>query len=123
MQFEFIATEDPFTFGEVIGRQTDLIALHQFVHLLTEERQINGIDVLEIILSVLILRGVHTVDEIIIHREHLRTDTVDEQLDLQTFGERGLTGRRSTGDEDDLRSFLRDGIGYLGDLLLVQRLG
>ena len=123
LQFEFIAAEDTLTLVKIIGRQADLLAVHQIVHLLAEERQIDGIDILEVILSVLVFGRIHAVDEIVIHREHFGTDTVDQQLDLETFGESGLTGRRSTGDKDDLRPFLGNGIGYLGDLLLVQGLG
>ena len=92
------------------------------MHLLTEEGQIDGIDSLKVVLTILILRRIDTVDEIIIHGKHLRPNTIYQQLDLQTLGESSLTGRRSTGDKDNLRPFGGDRICYLGDLLLMQSL-
>ena len=66
------------------------------MHLLLEERQINGLHRLKIVFAVLVLRRIDTVDEIVIHGEHFGLDTIDEQLDLQTLGESSLTGRRRT---------------------------
>ena len=77
---------------------------------------------LEVPYAVLVLRSVHTVNEIVIHREHLRAHPVHQQLYLESFGESSLSGRRSSGDKDDLRPLLSNRIGYLRDFLLVQRL-
>ena len=122
LQLQFASLEDTLTDSKIIRRQIHFLAVQEIMHLLAEERQIDRIDRLKIIFSVRVTRRVHTIDEIVVHGEHLRLDTIYQQLDLQTFGERSFTGRRRTGDKHDLRPFLRDSIRRLCNLLLVQSL-
>ena len=93
------------------------------MHLFLEERQIYGMYGLKIIFSVLILRSVNAVHKVIVHRQHFRLDSIYHQLNLQTLGERRLSGRRRTADKHNLRALFRDSISRLSYLLLVQRLG
>ena len=76
LKFQFASFEDTLTDGEVISGQDYFLTVQQLMHLLAEERQINGVHILKIVLTVRILRGIHTVDEIVIHGEHLGFDTV-----------------------------------------------
>ena len=76
LQFQFIAAEDAFAFGEIVSRQVHLFAVQQVMHLLAEERQVHRLDMLEVPNPILIFRRVHAVDEIVVHGQHFRPYTV-----------------------------------------------
>ena len=58
---------------------------------MAEIGEVEGVDVLEIPVSVLVSGSIHAVDEVVIHRDDDGLDTIDEQLDLQSLGEGGLS--------------------------------
>ena len=96
VESEPLSLEDSFAFFERIGREFDLFTFEQVAHLLTEIRQIKGIDILEIPIAVLIAGGIYTVHEIVIHRDDNGLDTINEQLDLQSLGEGGFSRGRGS---------------------------
>ena len=91
LELELIALELAFAGLEVEAGQCDLFPLKQVSQLLAEERQVDRLDVLEIPITVLVLRCVFAVDEVVIHREHNRAHAVDKHLDSETFTEGRLT--------------------------------
>ena len=91
VESEPLSLEDSFAFFERIGREFDLFTFEQVAHLLTEIREVKGVDVLEVPVAVFISRGVHSVDKVVIHGDDNGLDTIYEQLYLQSLGEGGLS--------------------------------
>jgi hypothetical protein len=91
---------------------------------LVQERQVDGLDGLEVRLAVGVARGLLAVDVVVVQREGHRVHPVDAQLDREALGEGGLPRGRRAGDGDQLDALAgHDLVGDLGDALLVERLG
>ena len=93
--------------------------------MLVEEVDVQGVEMLEVVVALAIPRVVLPIDEVVVQGEGHGPEAAGEKLDGEPLGEGGLARRRRTGDEDDAHVLLllADLVGDLGDLLLVERLG
>ena len=120
----------------------DLIALSQMQHTdnaantnsvalcgknAVQKLQINGLQSLEVIFAILILRRTVTVNKVIIERNQHRVKTQDAQLNAQTFCRGSLTTRRGTRDKHHTCAVctisLVNLVSHSSNLLLVESLG
>lgn len=79
---------------EVIARQLNLLARKERVELLVEQRDVERVEALVVVVALVVLRRKLTVDEIIVQRNLHRLDAAREQLYGQTLAERCLAARR-----------------------------
>ena len=108
---------------EVVARQFHLLAPEEGVHLLVEQRQVQGVQVFVVVVALLVAGRLVAVDEIIIQRDGYRFDAVDGQLYRQSLAGGRLAAAAGTGNENQADA---PALGYLvgdtGNLLLLQGL-
>ena len=123
LHLQTLPTAYTLTSREVIAGQFHLLASEQGIHLFIKQRNVQGMEMLEIIVSLFVTRGLVTVQEVIVERDADRLDAVDGQLHAEAFAGRGLATAAGACYEHHLNTlptcYL---IGYLGNLLLLQGL-
>ena len=107
---------------EVVARQLHLLACQQLVHLLVEQRGIHGLYTLEVVVAVGILGRVHTVHEVVVRTDDVRTHAGCHEQDGQTLAGGGLSAGRGTGQEHQFGAFLHDVVHYLVQFLFLKGL-
>lgn len=90
-----------------------------------EQRDIEGLEGLEIVVAVGAPRGLLPIEEVVVEREADRAQPVDLELRAQPLQEGGLPGRGRAGDEQHTQcaALPQDLVGDVGDALLVEGLG
>ena len=123
VEFQVLATLFALPFLEIILGQFHLLSCEKRVELLIEQRDIEGIETLEVVVALSVSRGVVTVDEIVVERHHHRSAAVAHQLYGQSFAGGSLATRRRSGNQYDTHAVaLCDILGNLSNLLLLQGL-
>ena len=106
---------------EIVARQLNFLATHERVHLLIEQRQVEGVKVFEVVVAILVLGGLLAVEEVVVEGNADRVNAVDSQLYGESLARRCLTATAGTGYEHHLDTLLMGYlVGYLGYLLLLQ---
>ena len=80
LKLQLLATTFAASLLEVITRQLYLFTSKQGCELLIKQRQIQGVQMLEIVVTLLIARRLVTIQEIIIERDINWLDTINGQL-------------------------------------------
>ena len=121
LQLQFFSTPLALAFLKVIARQLYLLASEQCRKLLVKQRQIQGMQVLKIVIALIIFWRLLAVEEIIIQRDTHRMDTIHSQLHTKTLTGGGFTRRRRTGYQHQFNTLaLSYLIGYISNLLFLQ---
>ena len=108
---------------EIIFGQFHLFAAKQRVELLVEQRQIERIKTLVIIISLCIFRRIGAVDEIIVQANLQRFDTIGQELNRQALASGGLSRRRRPRQQHQFHTIARGNlVGNLRNFLLLQGL-
>jgi hypothetical protein len=82
----------------------------------------DGVDVLVVGFAIFIKRIASVADEVVVGGEHHRSEAVDAQVYSQALRRGRLTGRRRSGDEDELRHGVLGGdpVGDLREVPVVK---
>ena len=121
LQLQFLSALDALARRKIIFRQIHLLTTEEGIELVVEQVEIQRIDALKIIFSILILRGLIPVHEIIIERNLQRFQSVYGKLNAQALAGCCLTGRRRTGKKHELHTLaLGNILSNLSQLLLLQ---
>ena len=109
---------------EIVARQFHLLTYEQAVHLIVEQRQVERLNVLKVVVARLVERRERAIHEIVVERNRYRFLATRHQLHTQALGEGRFARRRGTGDEHHAQGIVRsDVVGNLCDLFFLQRLG
>ena len=76
--------------GEVVARQLNLLAAQQRVQLLVEQRQVQRVQVLEVVVAAGVARCLVAVHEIVVERDADGLHTAHQQLHAQPLARSGL---------------------------------
>ena len=83
---------------EVVSGECDSLAAKESREIVAKPLDVEGTEGVEIgVLTVLLVKDLSR-EEVVVHRERVRMDSVRQQLDRQTAGERRLAGRGRTRD-------------------------
>ena len=106
---------------KIIPWDLDFLTGKETNHILIKEFCIQCINGFVIILPLFIQRGILTVEEIIIQRDHYRAKSIDTQLYPQSLSEGGLPGRGRPRNQDqsDMLPMRRNMIGNLCNSLFL----
>ena len=97
--------------------------MEEGVHLFVEQRNVQSVQVFEVIVTTLIARRLVTIKEIVVERDADGLQTIHGQLHGEAFTGRGLTTAAGTCYKYHLDGLPRGNlIGYLGYFLLLQGL-
>ena len=108
---------------EVVTGQFHLLTTEQSVQLLVEQGNIQGVEVLKVVVATLVEGGLVAVLEIVVQRDAYGLQPVDGQLDADALaGSRLTTGRRTCNEHHSDAGPMGYLVGYLGYLLLLQGL-
>ena len=91
VQTQLPATLHTLTCGEVIAWQFNLLTTEQRVHLLSQQWQVQGVQVLEVVITCGITGSKLTVQEIVVERDGNRFDAIHSQLHREALTRGGLT--------------------------------
>ena len=110
---------------EIEPRDLNGLTVDEPADAVPEQRDVQCVDRLKVIVAVFIPRRQHPVEEEIIHFDRDRGNAVGQQLDGKPFGGGGLSGRRRSGDhhDPDLIPVFCDRFRGFGELTVLQRLG
>ena len=118
---QFLTAHLTLAFLEIIARQLHLISTEQRLQLFVQQGEVQGVQVFKIIVTILVLRCLFTIQEIVVERDADRIDAIDGQLHRQSFTSGRLTAGRRSGNEHQLHTLA---VGYLicnlTDFLLLQ---
>ena len=121
VECKFLATLHAFASREVIARQLYLFTLEQRIQLLVEEREVQGVQMFEVVVTFLVERCLLTVEEVVVEGDADGLDAIGDELDAESFAGGGLTRRRRTGNQYQTDTLaLGYLIGNLGNLLLLK---
>ena len=128
IQSQSLAAHLPDAGIEVESRKFHFFPIQQHLELAIEKVQVKRIERFIIILPILRFRSIHSVHKIIIQRYGVWFQSVSHQLNAQTLAEGSLTGRRRSGNQNQLHrisllSTMEDFIGNLRDALFLQGFG
>ena len=108
-----VATELAFAGLEVVSRHFHLFSFKESLHIVVEEFEVHGVEILEIVFSVFVEWSICTVHEIIVERNHLRTQELGHEVGAKTLGGSGLTARRRSCNQHDARTATFESVGNL----------
>jgi len=110
---------------EIEAGKADFLLPDKAEQVLVEEWKVNRLNVLVVRLSIRPFGIARIAHEIVIRGQGYGAKPVDRQLGGESLGQRRLSGRGRTGDEDKLDAAppRRNGIGDTDHLVFVQRFG
>ena len=123
LQLQLLAAGLTLACLEIVAWQLHFLATQQGIHLVVEQRDIEGVQVLEVIVAIGITRCEVTVEEIVVEGDADRIDAIDGQL----YGESLAGGGLATAGGACYQHYLDAAaagylVGNLADLLLLQGL-
>ncbi len=110
---------------EVVKRDHDPLASDQPAQLVVDQRQVEGLRRLEVVVAVLVLRVKLQVEEVVVHRQRYQVEAHLGQHVGQLGGGRGLARGGGAGDDDQLQrgATLADHLRRGGDVLVIGPVG
>ena len=84
---------------EVVARQLHLLAVEQGVHLFVQQVEVQGVQVLKVVVAIGLARRLVAVHEVVVERYGDRLDAVGSKLHGESLAGRRLATARRTGDE------------------------
>ena len=91
VETQLFATHLRCTCGEVVARQLHLLATEEGCELFVQQRQVQGVQILEVVVALLVAWRLVTIEEIVVERDGHRFDAVDSQLHTESFAGCGLS--------------------------------
>ena len=122
-QLEVLSFELACARGKVVFRNLDALAGEELLELLVQERDIQRLQALEVVISILVERRVDPVAEIVVERDDDGVQAVDPHVERQPLRGSGLSAARGTGDQHDPHPFAGcNQVGRFGIPVVVQGL-
>ena len=123
MKAEFLTALLARACWEVVAWQLDLVTAEECCQLLVQQGKVQGMQVLEVVVSLIVERRFVTIQEVVVKRDTHRHDAIDGELHAKTFACRSLTAGRGPCDEHELDALpLGNLVGNLGNLFLLKSL-
>ena len=110
------------TGDKVKRRDHNFFSIQKLLKLTVKQFSVHCLQAFIIVISVLVLRIIFSLYEIIIYSDRMRHQTVGTKLDRQSMGKCCLPGRGRSCDQDKFNLWIRcDRCRDLGNLLLLKR--
>ena len=107
---------------KIVTRRLNRSTRQQLDQLFIEQRQVQCVNRLEIVVACGVARRLVAIEEIVVQRNRHRINTMYPQLNPQSLGKRRLAGRGRPGNQDqlDLLPLICDPVGNLRHFFFMQ---